>query len=113
MTRIVTLLRLGAFTALFLLTCLFAGTEAQAAAPEALVSQVAAPPHLMQGESFSLEITVEATVGELASRESFNVVVFPAGPLFQASGAATKMAIIVAIATVASLTATRRSWKPF
>jgi alpha-tubulin suppressor-like RCC1 family protein len=34
MTRIVTLLRLGAFFALFLLVYLFAGTEAHAAAPE-------------------------------------------------------------------------------
>jgi alpha-tubulin suppressor-like RCC1 family protein len=33
MTRIVTLLRLGAFFALFLFACLFTGTEAQAAAP--------------------------------------------------------------------------------
>jgi hypothetical protein len=34
MTRIVTLLRLGKFKALFLLACLFAGTKAQAAALE-------------------------------------------------------------------------------
>jgi Mg-chelatase subunit ChlD len=63
--------RLAAASGVQVLVVPFLADPSQAAAPEVLISQVSAPARLREGESFALEVTLEATRAESVTLRVF------------------------------------------